>query len=259
MAEQQGKEKYIKCSKCKCKYMNDDKHIKTDFGYNRLEERFKTCTKCRTKTNKMELIKEMIITTYPNCQIQDVTDIANRVKNWEKIQKLMLVLSLKDNTFVVCEVNHDLDGLSGLLLQNKTYSTNDTESIRFIILRKPHVCTLPSTFGTPKYDSSKFQRALNTLLRPYEENACCTICYDIVKLGDEKFMCPTCYNSVCEKCMVEYVVKLGNTGWCPSCRYHLVVPNLKQPDDNDPRAEYINFHAREEICRRLMLSKLNIQ
>ena len=52
MAEECGDNKYIKCSKCKCKYMNDDKHIKNDFGYNRLEERFKTCTKCRTKTNK---------------------------------------------------------------------------------------------------------------------------------------------------------------------------------------------------------------
>ena len=51
MAEEHVEDKYIKCSKCKCKYMNDDKHIKTDFGYNRLEERFKTCTKCRTKSN----------------------------------------------------------------------------------------------------------------------------------------------------------------------------------------------------------------
>ena len=43
MTEQQGNEKYIKCSRCKCKYTNDDEHIKSDFGYNRLEERFKTC------------------------------------------------------------------------------------------------------------------------------------------------------------------------------------------------------------------------
>ena len=52
MAEQDSKDKYIKCSKCKCKYINDDNHIKADFGYNRLNERFKTCVKCRTKTNK---------------------------------------------------------------------------------------------------------------------------------------------------------------------------------------------------------------
>ena len=52
MTEQGGEDKYIKCSKCKCKYINDDNHIQTDFGFNRLNERFKTCTKCRSKTRK---------------------------------------------------------------------------------------------------------------------------------------------------------------------------------------------------------------
>ena len=49
MAEQHGEGKYIKCSKCKCKYINDDEHIKADFGYNRLNERYKTCVTCRNK------------------------------------------------------------------------------------------------------------------------------------------------------------------------------------------------------------------
>ena len=49
MAEQGEIDKYIKCSKCRCKYINDDENIKTDFGLNRLNERFKTCVKCRTK------------------------------------------------------------------------------------------------------------------------------------------------------------------------------------------------------------------
>ena len=49
MTEQDSKDKYIKCSKCKCKYINDDDHIKTDFGYSRLNERYKTCVKCREK------------------------------------------------------------------------------------------------------------------------------------------------------------------------------------------------------------------
>ena len=40
---------YIKCSKCRCKYINDEEHIKHDFGYNRLEERFKTCVKFRER------------------------------------------------------------------------------------------------------------------------------------------------------------------------------------------------------------------
>ena len=34
---------YTKCSACKCKYINDDEHIKKDFGFNRLEVQYKTC------------------------------------------------------------------------------------------------------------------------------------------------------------------------------------------------------------------------
>ena len=60
MAEQSGSDKYIKCSRCKCKYINDDDNIKTDFGYNRLNVRFKTCVKCRTKTVKVKDDKEQI-------------------------------------------------------------------------------------------------------------------------------------------------------------------------------------------------------
>ena len=40
---------YIMCSQCKCKYLNNDEHIKTDFGYTRLNKRFKTCYKCRER------------------------------------------------------------------------------------------------------------------------------------------------------------------------------------------------------------------
>ena len=49
MTEHQGSDKYIKCSMCKCKYINTDDNIKKDFGYNRLNEKFKTCVKCRAK------------------------------------------------------------------------------------------------------------------------------------------------------------------------------------------------------------------
>ena len=31
------------------KFINDDEHIKNDFGYNRLNERYKQCVRCRTK------------------------------------------------------------------------------------------------------------------------------------------------------------------------------------------------------------------
>ena len=49
MAEVSGEDKHIRCSKCKCKYINDAEHIEVDFGYNRLAVRYKTCVKCRGK------------------------------------------------------------------------------------------------------------------------------------------------------------------------------------------------------------------
>jgi hypothetical protein len=38
---------YIKCSKCKCKSINDEEHINQDFGYNRIGNRYRSCKKCR--------------------------------------------------------------------------------------------------------------------------------------------------------------------------------------------------------------------
>ena len=54
MTEQSEADKYIKCSKCRCKFLNDAEHIKYDFGYNRLNERYKTCTTCRSKNQQYE-------------------------------------------------------------------------------------------------------------------------------------------------------------------------------------------------------------
>ena len=53
MTEQGMDDKYIKCSRCVRKFINDNDHIKNDFGYNRLEERFKTCVQCRDKKRNM--------------------------------------------------------------------------------------------------------------------------------------------------------------------------------------------------------------
>ena len=39
---------YIKCSRCHMKFINDDEHIKTDFGYNILNIIYKQCVRCRT-------------------------------------------------------------------------------------------------------------------------------------------------------------------------------------------------------------------
>ena len=52
MAEESKHDKYIICSKCKSKYINDEEHISNDFGYTRLEERCKPCVRCR-KRNKV--------------------------------------------------------------------------------------------------------------------------------------------------------------------------------------------------------------
>ena len=72
MTEQDRQDKYIKCKCCKCKYINDEEHISKDFGYTRLEERYKTCGKCRaSKKIKCKLIaeiknKQILITTTPD-------------------------------------------------------------------------------------------------------------------------------------------------------------------------------------------------
>ena len=52
MTELNETDKYIKCSKCRCKYTNSDDSIKKDFGYNRLNERYKTCVTCKDKQKK---------------------------------------------------------------------------------------------------------------------------------------------------------------------------------------------------------------
>ena len=41
--------KYINCSRCHMKSINDDEHRSTDFGYNRLNIRYKQCVRRGTK------------------------------------------------------------------------------------------------------------------------------------------------------------------------------------------------------------------
>ena len=54
-------DQYIICSRCKCKYINDDKHIESDFGFNRLGERYKSCVKCRKqRKNQTENDKDKV-------------------------------------------------------------------------------------------------------------------------------------------------------------------------------------------------------
>ena len=88
MTEQSGDDKYIKCSKCKCKYINNDEHIKTDFGYNRLNKQYKTCMKCKTKTRKtnnlFDILPDNVIDTIHKYKHQMefkkcVDDITNNI------------------------------------------------------------------------------------------------------------------------------------------------------------------------------------
>eukprot|EP00973_Karenia_brevis_P026424 3646367-Karenia_brevis.AAC.1 len=82
MTEQHGDNKYIKCTNCKCKFINDEEHIKTDFGYNRLNERYKTCVKCRAKQR-----------AYAEAN-RDAINERNRQRDKAKIDKLK---QLEDN------------------------------------------------------------------------------------------------------------------------------------------------------------------
>ena len=47
MTEQHGEEQYTKCSQCKCRYLNNAFHILKEYGYDRLDRRYKTCKKCK--------------------------------------------------------------------------------------------------------------------------------------------------------------------------------------------------------------------
>ena len=49
MTEEDTNDTYIICSDCRSKYINDEEHTHTDFGYTILEMRYKTCVKCRAR------------------------------------------------------------------------------------------------------------------------------------------------------------------------------------------------------------------
>ena len=49
MTEEGKNDKYIICSKCRPKYINDEEHISNDFGYTRFEMRYKTCVRRRVR------------------------------------------------------------------------------------------------------------------------------------------------------------------------------------------------------------------
>ena len=51
MTEEDNNDKYIICSKCISKHINDEDHINKYLGYTILEMRYKTCVRCRAINN----------------------------------------------------------------------------------------------------------------------------------------------------------------------------------------------------------------
>ena len=73
MAEESKNDKYVICSKCRCKYINDEENISNDFGYTRLEERYKTCVRCRAR-NKVNS------KTYYNKHLGEIKEYSNKYR-----------------------------------------------------------------------------------------------------------------------------------------------------------------------------------
>ncbi len=96
MAEQSD-DKYIKCSRCKCKYNNDGDSIKVHFGYNRLNERLKTCTKCRCNRKQYEQANVEQIKQNQHQYWIDNKDTINKQR-----QELMRTADESDGTLKYC-------------------------------------------------------------------------------------------------------------------------------------------------------------
>ena len=122
MAEQHGEDKYIKCSKCKCKYINDDKHIDNDFGFNRLNQRYKTCVKCRTKTRKTNDLFDIL----PD----NVVDTIHKYKHQMEFKNVMD--DITNNIYVYgdcpkCKCNCDDDNELSCWLDDCLHGQSDPE------------------------------------------------------------------------------------------------------------------------------------
>ena len=133
MAEQSGEDKYIKCSKCKCKYINDDEHIKADFGYNRLNQRYKTCVKCRTKTSKTNNLFNIL----PD----NVVDTIHKYKHQMEFKNVMD--NITNNIYVYgdcpkCKCNCDDNNDLSCWLDDCVHSVSDPEWVGTIDKYKHH-------------------------------------------------------------------------------------------------------------------------
>ena len=82
MTEQNSNDKYIKCARCRKKYINKDHDIKINFGYNRLNERYKTCVTCRNYNNSKKQCEKCGIEVSNLIRHQKT----NSCKQWELLQ-----------------------------------------------------------------------------------------------------------------------------------------------------------------------------
>ena len=95
------KQTYIKCKGCKCKYINDEEHIKQDFGYNRLGEQLKPCEKCRKNKKDKENTKQQIIDNNVDklcnrcCQVKSKTEFGEyELRGYDKeLKKTQMVMT----------------------------------------------------------------------------------------------------------------------------------------------------------------------
>ena len=90
--EAEGNNKYIICSRCKMKFINDDENIKPDFGYKRLNERYKQCYNCRCQT-----------TEYRQAHREELKEKANKYYNNHK-EHVITTKTLYNQEDVVCDV-----------------------------------------------------------------------------------------------------------------------------------------------------------
>ena len=129
MTEQDSKDKYIKCSRCKCKYINDDDHVKTDFGYSRLNERYKTCVKCRERNNiQNQVYRENHKDEIKEREKQYKKDNREYYNELSKLSKIKKMATPCENGFQRCTSCANAKGLSNY----GQYLNRSEEVVRYV-------------------------------------------------------------------------------------------------------------------------------
>ena len=84
------------------KFINDDEHIKNDFGYNRLNERYKQCARCRTSSREQKAeYRADMKNNMRHMEIMTLIEIINQKIIINHVKKKLLMKSL----IVNCVIN----------------------------------------------------------------------------------------------------------------------------------------------------------